>query len=117
MISRFLTPQESILQNFSDEALEKCGFLPAIRSGKSLSEAFEACKPSLSLSDDLKGRLGKFFHGFGGEYLDGEISRASDFRSELETGLKKEESELEKGLKITNALLLGGAVGIVILMI
>ena len=117
MISRFLTPQDSLWQNFSSDALEKCGFLSALRSGKGLSEAFDASKPSLSLSDELKDRLSGFFHGFGGEYLDGEISRTSDFRSELEDGLKVEESELEKSLKITNALLLAGAVGIVILII
>ena len=117
MISRFLTPQDSLWQSFSDEVLEKCGFLAALREGGSLSDAFEACRASLSLSDGVKSRLSSFFSGFGAEYMDGELSRSSDFRSELEDGLKKEESELEKSLKITNALLLAGSVGIVILII
>lgn len=117
MISRFLTPQDGLWHSFSDDALEKCGFLPALRSGKGLSEAFIGCVDGLSLSDLTKQRLSDFFSGFGRDYMDGEIARVGELRSELESGLKKEESELEKSLKITNALLLAGAVGLVILII
>lgn len=117
MICRFLTPQDGLWQNFSHEALHKCGFLPALREGKGLSAAFDACRESLSLSEDIKDKISAFFADFGGDYMDGEISRASDFCAELEAGLKKEEAELEKSRKITNALLIAGAVGIAILII
>ena len=117
MISRFLAPQESLWQNFSDNALEDCGFLPTLRSGSALSEAFGACESSLLLSDEQKTRLSDFFADFGREYMAGELTRASDFHKELEQSLKKEEAELEKSLKITNAILIAGTLGIVILII
>ena len=117
MISRFLSLQESLWQNFSCDALEKCGFLPSLRSGNSLSQAFSACEPSLLLSDKQKAEFSAFFADFGKEYMDGEITRASDFHRESEESLKKEESELAKSVKITSAILIAAAVGLVILII
>lgn len=117
MISQFLTPQDGLWRDFSNDALEKCGFLPLLREGKGLSQAFEKVKASLSLSERTKEMLSGFFADFGGGYLDGEMSRTAGFRAELESCLEKEGEELEKSLKITNALLVAGAVGIVILII
>ena len=117
MILRFLAPQESLWQNFSDEALEKCGFLPSLRSGSTLSGAFSDCEASLSLSDEQKERFSAFFADFGRDYMDGELNRASDFHRESEELLKKEEAELTKSVKITNTILIASALGIVILMI
>lgn len=117
MISRFLTPQDGLWRDFNNDALQKCGFLPLLREGKGLSGAFESVKASLALSEETKEMLSDFFGNFGGNYLDGEMSRTADFRTQLENGLKQEESELEKSLKISNALLVAGAVGIVILII
>ena len=117
MISKFLAKGIELWQDFSDSALEECGFSSHLREGRSLSEAFSACEVGICLPKDVKEELRDFFSGFGKSYKDGQLSSLSEFRKRLENRLKEEELSLEKSLKVTKALIIGGALAVVILII
>ena len=117
MISRFLAKGEELWRGFSDSALEECGFLSDLREGRGLKEAFSSCENRLCLPRSVKDELSAFFSDFGRSYKEGQLSSLSAFRSSLEERLKAEEADLEKSVKVTKALILGGAMSVVILII
>ena len=116
-ISRSLGYGRSLFRSFSDEYLEKCGFLPLLREGKKLSDAFEECKIRLTLSKEIKDSLGSVFVSFGKGYMEEEVTRLKACRAELEDVIKRESELLEKNKKVVNALLFGVAASGAIILI
>lgn len=117
MIAKFLAKGEELWRGFTDNALEECGFISSLREGKSLSESFSSCEDRLCLPRGVREELRGFFSEFGKSYKDGQLSSLSLFRAKLETKLNEEEAGLEKSLKVTRALIIGGALSVVILII
>lgn len=117
MIGRFLSSGDELWRGFDNEALERVGFLPLIKDGKDADSAFSTVKGRLSLGDEAKKKVEEFFKDFGSGYKDQEIARISALRAELETSLKSETAELEKNSRVLNALLVGGALGLIILLV
>lgn len=117
MISRFLSHGSSLWQDFSNSELEASGFLPMLRKGASLSEAFSASESSLSINKRVKDRLSEYFDLFGRGYREDELKAAAACRSELEEMLGAERKELGNDVKTVNAVLFGTALGVVILLL
>ena len=53
-ISKFLCHGDGLWRDFSDDALTKCGFLPALQSGVSVADSFEQCSSKTALSKEAK---------------------------------------------------------------
>ena len=115
MIDSYLAPGSELFDGFSDERLEECGFLEKIREGG--TRAFSTTKDSLTVGEPIKKRLEDYFSLFGKGYKASELSRLRECISDLKKMLDDECEELQKSVKVTRALLLGGAVGIAILII
>lgn len=115
MIDSYLAPGGELLVGFSDEWLEKCGFLGKMREGG--VAAFPTAADSLAVGESIKKRLSDYFSGFGKGYKESELARLRECISDCKKMLSEEREELEKSVKVTRALLLGGAVGIAILII
>lgn len=116
MISKFLSYGKNLWRDFSDSALEKCGLLPALREGKSLSLAFDECLDNMALSREAKENISKKIQGLGSGYKDGELSNLRELREEISSELTLESEEAEKNIKVVSALLLGGALAVVIMV-
>ena len=117
MIDSYLLPHGELFLGFSNEWLEKCGFLAKLREGSGLSSAFSSARDRLAISEPIKARLAEYFSGFGKVYKEAELSRLRECRTDVEKMLSLERAELEKSVKVTRALLLGGAAGIMIMII
>lgn len=117
MIDSYLLPHGELFLGFSDDWLEKSGFLGKLREGSGLSHAFSSASDRLAVSEPIKARLAEYFSGFGKGYKEAELLRLRECRTDVEKMLSAERTELEKNVKVTRALLLGGAAGIVILII
>lgn len=113
----FLTPSDGLWSTFSDTALVQNGFLSALESGKTLSEAFEDCSSSLTVRTEERELLSDFFSSFGTGYRDTETNRCQRVLKALSTSLSSYEERAEKDKSIASALLLGGALAIVIMII
>lgn len=117
MISRFLSSGDGLWRGFENEELEKIGLLPLLREGKTLSKAFLECEGRFVLSKEAKERIKDFLSTSGRGYMEGEVAAFSGFRAQLDTEMKAEKERLEKNVKVTRALLLGGALAFLILII
>ena len=116
-ISKYLSYGDGLWRDFSDDSLDMCGFIPLLRGGCTVYDAFEKSKKRLSLSKETKEFLSSSFKDLGRGYREGEISYLLDLKSRLTRGLEEEEMNAEKNKKVATALLFGGALAILILAI
>lgn len=116
-IMRTLTTPEGFVRDFSCEELSECGFLSSVASGKSLSLSFEESLPRITLGTEEKRLLSDFFEGFGKDYMDGERIRVESYTEKLSHLADADRETLPKNDKLCRALLLSGALGLIILII
>ena len=116
-ISRFLSSGDGLWRGFENEELSRVGLLPLLREGEPLSSAFLKCEENFALSREAKERIKEFLSTLGRGYREGEVSTISAFVSRLEKEMQTEEEALSKSVKVTRALLLGGALAFLILII
>ena len=103
-INRFLSTPSAMLKRYSDQNLERVGFLALWRTGKSLYECFESCRARLAIPERIKDKLSRFFYGFGENYKDGEIARTEYYIDEIEPLLREEEQSLPGRIKLVRTL-------------
>lgn len=106
-LSRSLSFGGELYRDFSDEYLEKSGFLSLLREGKPPFEALSDPTVSLNLPESTRARLGELFSSFGKDYLDAEIRRLSSFIEATDNELRLAIDSLEKNKKVTSALIFG----------
>ena len=117
MISRFLSSGDGLWRGFKNEELERVGLLPLLREGESLKSAFLKCEGAFALEKEAIERITKFLSTSGSNYREGEVAAISAFRNQLEAEFKTEEETLDKSVKVTRALLLGGSLAFLIMII
>ncbi len=116
-IKRTLTTPEGFARGFKCEELLECGFLSSIASGEPLYGAFSSSLTKISLGEEAQNLLSEFFEGFGKDYAEGERIRTECYAQKLERLADAEKEALPKNVKLCRALLLSGAVGLIILII
>lgn len=117
MISKFLLKGDELWRSFRNEALEKIGLIDRLREGESLSSAFEKCENSLALSKETKEKIKKILASAGREYRNGAAEAYLSIAKWLEEEKNSEKERLNKSVKVTRALLIGGALAFLILII
>ena len=112
--ANYLEPVSSWVGRFRSRALEDAGFLPALRAGKRLCDAFaNACD---GLDGKVKAALGELFSRTG-ECLSDEVRRIDRALGVLEGGVEAATRECEDRARVFSALALAVSVGITILAI
>ena len=114
VIDKFMSYGDELYSGFTNGALSECGFLDRLKGGASISELVPAID-CLSVSQKVKDILKELFTKLGGDYRDLELKRIGELKGRINELYKCESEELNKSLKITRALLLGGGLVIVIL--
>ena len=115
-LSRSLEFGVELYRDFSDDFLEKCGFLANLREGKSLKDAFSAVKGKMLLPSGVVERTEELFSSFGREYKDREIDKLRLARGEINKELEGYSEDLEKNKRVTNAILFGIAASLAIIL-
>lgn len=116
-LGRTLDYGAELYRGFDDEFLEKCGFLPLLREGRSLYDAFSEAKTSMVLPDEVADIVENLFSSFGKGYKDQEIERLRMARAELDKKVTTLREESDKNKRVVNALLFGiTASGAILLM-
>ena len=116
-VSDFLSYGRGLWQGFSDDALEACGLLPALREGESLFAAFNSCNSKMNLTKGAVKEISERMKRLGRGYVNSELSALGDLRSYLEGENERERLAAEKNVRVIRALLLGGALTALILAI
>ena len=117
MISRFLSYGGELWQGFDNDALESCGLLASLRSGLGIKAAFDGCSPKMCLSQSARGWISAALDRLGKDYREGELRLLEEIESRLRTDAESERSSAEKNIKVARALLLGGALALLIMLI
>lgn len=102
---------------YSDDLLEECGFLSALREGEDFCEAYKGTRGAVSLSEEADVIIGQCFGRLGEGYLDTELEIISAAIEKLGKEERDAATELPKKKKAVGAVLGAVAAGIVILII
>ena len=116
-LGRTLDYGAELYRGFDDEFLEKCGFLPLLREGRPLYDAFSEVRSSMLLPDEVADIVDGLFSSFGKGYKDQEIERLRRARDELDKKITTLREGSDKNKRVVNALLFGiTASGAILLM-
>ena len=116
-ISKYLAYGNQLWSDFRHDGLEKCGFLPILRECGSISEALKSVGNKMSLSPASRECLVESFSRLGRGYLEAELNLIREIKDSINADLELERDSAEKNIKVARALLLGGALAVVIMVI
>lgn len=116
-IACFARPVPQAAEGFSDAALERVGFLPALRETGDLSAAWQAALFALSLGEAEREVVGEFFASFGKGYLDDEVRRADAAIDELTRLFEAGRRQMPRTVKLVRTLTVSLTLCAVILLL
>lgn len=116
-ISCFRTPVDRIYASFENEALERCGFLPALRQTGDFTQALEAVGPRLLMPEEEARLLSSFGLELGGTYRDEQVAACDYYISELENCFARRREERPRRLRLGRSLLLTGGLMLILVFI
>ena len=102
---------------FSNEWLERCGFIPALRENGSLRGAYKAVHGRLSVPNEAEKVLSDFFSRTGKGYLDSEIKNLDYTVERLDKLCERMRTGLPGRRRVMNASLTALGLGLAILVI
>ncbi len=113
----FLSPVGEIFSGFECSEGSVMEFVNDVRSGKTVKDAFSEREATLAVGKEGKKILSELFSELGRGYKDGTVALISAARSEMEKYTLSAGEEEKKNSKLVAALLLGGAVGALLLFL
>ena len=113
----YLEPPSKVACSFSSELLESSGFLPKLRSGAGLHDAFIFSRANLSAGDEELGILSDFFERSGRGYLEGELKLIDTAIGSLERALEGYSERSRTRGKSVKAISVAVGLGISLLLI
>lgn len=114
-IDCYLSTLVEVFKDFKDEAIEP--FLRRVREGESPESAFAGTHTLFAIGKGGIEILSRLFGMIGREYKAGVIASVDTARAAFTEYSAKQLEEGKKSVKLICALLLGGALGLVILLI
>jgi hypothetical protein len=115
--TRLMTPRECLSAELSLSSLGVLEFCKQVSCGKTLSEAFSAGKPSLSLSRECRDILSEYFSSFGTGYREDEIRLADDVIERYGARLSEERAQGVGDAKVFKSVAVAVTLGVIILII
>ncbi|MBQ2875601.1 MAG: hypothetical protein IJE25_01185 [Clostridia bacterium] len=116
-VDYFLSPIGRIIERFESGESMTAKFAENVKSGDSPEKAFDKIKEKLAIGREGREILGKFFASVGRGYKDGAVKIADACRKKFTEYTEKTAEEDEKSAKLTTALVIGGALGLILLFI
>ena len=116
-ISCFLSPKERIFRGYEDENLERVGFLPLVREGEDMGDAFDKISQRLLVGKSGLDILASFFSGLGRGYKDGAMALGERCIAEFRKYYESLKDESEKNVKLFRTVIIGLGLGILILLL
>ena len=116
-IASYLEPIPRALFSFADGELERIGFLPLLREGATLYEAYSEVSGRISLGSEAERLLSELFKRLGRGTREETVKDAQCAEEELSRIAESEKAELEKSVKLTKTMLYAVALGIIILFL
>lgn len=113
----YLTPSDELWRGFDSDELCAIGFLPAVKSGAGIYEAYKNCESKLLLSREAKGVLSELFSSLGSGYLDDGMRLIDSSEERMERICRNLDEDLPRCVKLAATLSLTAAIGISILII
>ena len=113
----FLRPVKELGEGFSSPALERVGFIAALKECDRIYDAYSKCEGELSLSDAEREVLNTLFSSFGEGYLDDGIKLIDNCHSAMERLYLKLCEEKTKNTRLVTALSVTAALGVIIFVI
>jgi hypothetical protein len=117
MISQYLCYGVEIWRGFSSLALEESGMLALLRGGSRIDDAILQSSDRLTVDQPLLESLCARLSSLGKGYLESELKILSECGQDVVALLEKEKGELKRDERSLRALLVGGALGIMIYII
>lgn len=110
-VSFFLTPTKVMYRNFSNPILEKCGFLPALRSHENdevyhgiWRASLESCKKDLLVRGRCMELILDFGECIGKSHGQIQTNSFDYYISEMKNIIEKEKTESEKNIRLYRTL-------------
>ena len=116
-VDYFLSPAAKIFRRFAEGNSRPAAFAKMVIDGVSPGEAFARIKNSLAVGREGREILGKFFESFGRGFKDGAVAMSEDCKKKFSEYSERCEVEDEKNTRLATALMLGGALGVIILFL
>ena len=116
-VDYFLSPIGRIIERFESGESMTAKFAENVKSGDSPEKAFDKIKEKLAIGREGREILGKFFASVGRGYKDGAVKIADACRKKFTEYTEKTAEEDEKSAKLTTAVVIGGALGLILLFI
>ncbi len=113
----YLEPPSRWVPEFVCPALEKAGFVAAVRSGKTLLEAFRAAKDGLPSERGIAELLMEFFSKTGSGYLISELELTEGVERDLYSKIEKLREDEERRCRSVGAVIYAVAVGAMLLLL
>ena len=102
--------------NFSDEYLEKCGILSELRAGKDLFTILSESIWGLSISSEVKSRISNILSDLREKAVEEKEKALQKINSILKSEIESESELADKNRQIVRALLIGGALAVVVML-
>ncbi len=116
-IGCYLERGDSLSEGFSSAALDRCGFLGALREGMCHKDAFARAEGELALDEDGKRLLEGFFASLGTGYLERELRALDLTLQRLRQAERVQSEELVKKIKVAGSVCICAALGVILLII
>lgn len=116
-INCHLRPVSEWCRDFRDPALERVGFLPALRESCDLSGAYSACERQLSVTDAERKLLSAFTSSFGHGYREDELKLVDYYCAEMGRAAARCRRDVPRYNRLVRTLCASAAVAAVILLL
>lgn len=116
-ISCFLSPVGEVLSNYCDEALSEVGLLTGTAQGMSLYDAYKGCEGKLSVGDEAREILERLFSELGKKYKNETVAALGRAEETLSAYTARVKDRMRDDMKLAAALIFGGAMGLLLLLL
>ncbi|MCQ2413459.1 MAG: stage III sporulation protein AB [Clostridia bacterium] len=110
-------PLGTAVGHFSDEVLESCGFLPALRKNEIIADCANNALQILPVGEEFRAMFSSFGENFGTGYRDGELKILDGYLEEGERLLASDRRNLPRGVRLFRTLSLSVTLGLVIMLL
>ena len=113
----YLRPFPECVLDFKNEALQKTGFLDALKDYKTPADAWEATHQNFSINGELCKEFYTFCKNFGKGYAENECKLLESYIEKFEKSMENERKEAPRTAKLVRTLIASGGCAVAVLLL